>query len=143
MDYEGFTAFLLRNNRRNTTIKKHITCLAYLVKNNIPLEKNAIEKFLINLKNDGKSGAYLNSFVNCLNLYGQHINRDLHIKRFKVVPGLKQTLSDEEIEAFLGLPCPPHSEKKHWVIMTLFWSICALKESQRGAYSLESVSFQV
>lgn len=132
MDYEGFTAFLLRNNRRSTTIRKHINCLGYLVKNNIHLEKIAIEKFLVKLKEEGKSGAYLNSFVNCLNLYGNFSNQDLHIKRFKVMAGLKQTMSDAEIEAFLALSCPPHSEKKHWSIMTVFWSIAAFTGMRPG-----------
>lgn len=135
MDYEGFTAFLLRNNRRNTTIKRHIATLKFLHEKLPNFNRENIDSFLLKQKEEGKTNSYLNTQINTIRLYSQYKRLDVSLqkyKQFKKTFGIKATLSDEEIEAFLNLPLPYHAEKKHWQIMTVFWSICAFTGMRPG-----------
>lgn len=147
MDYEGFSAFLLRNNRRGTTIKRHILTLSFLHRNLEEFNRENIDRFLLKQKENGKSNAYLNTQINTIRLYSQYKGLDVSLqkyKQFKKTTSIKSTLSDEEIEAFLALPVPYHAEKKHWIIMTLFWSICAFTGMRPGEVAhltIEDVDF--
>lgn len=135
MDYEGFTAFLLQNNRRNTTIKRHILTLKFLHGKLPNFNKENIDKFLLKQKEEGKANSYLNTQINTIRLYSQYKNLDVYLqkhKQFKKTFSIKATLSDSEIEAFLALPIPYHAEKRHWQIMTVFWSICAFTGMRPG-----------
>lgn len=125
IDYSGFAAWLSRNDRRNSTIRKHMNALHYLERCEVKLDKVSLEKFLVGLKDQGKSGAYLNGFVGTVSLYGQFQNVDLRVKEFRVRPTVKATLSDDEIDAFLSLPRRKNQSPVHHLKLTMFWKIVA------------------
>lgn len=125
IDYDGFSSYLLRQDLRSTTIRKHLNALRFLEKRGISLEKNILDNFLITLKAEGKSGSYLNTFVFVLRLYGKFKNLDLKIKEFKRSPSTKATLSDDEIDAFLSLTRDKGEEGQRYYIYSMFWSLIA------------------
>ena len=146
-DEVGFPAWLLKHDRRNTTIRKHTYTLRYLGKFVDEFDKEKIDRFLLGLKADGKSNAYLNTIINTIRLYSQYLGLDpalQHYKQFKKTSGIKATMSDDEIEAFLGLTCPYHADKEHWRQYTIFWSICAYTGMRPGEVAhlkIEDVDF--
>lgn len=134
-DEVGFPAWLLKHDRRNTTIKRHTNTLRFLGRFLDHFDKTEVDKFLLGMKTDGKSNAYLNTIINTIRLYSQYLELDpelQHYKQFKKTSGIKATMSDDEIEAFLGLPCPYHADKRHHQQFTVFWSICAFTGMRPG-----------
>lgn len=135
LDYDGFAAHLALHDRRSTTIRKHVVSLKYLEKRGVILKKDVLEVFLVKLKLEGKSGSYLNSFVDATRLYARFkgLEPELQqLKQFKEKPGIKATLSDEEIEAFLGLPRRSHQPQSHHTRMNMFWALVAFTGMRPG-----------
>lgn len=132
INYDGFAAYLAREGRRNSTIKKHLNCLHYLERSAVSLEKTHLETFLVSLKQQGKSGAYLNLFVGAVSQYGKFLGINLKIKEFKVDSAVKGTLSDSEIERFLALPLRHQEPKTHYVRFKMFWQIVAFTGMRPG-----------
>lgn len=132
INYDGFAAHLLRSGRRNTTVRKHLNCLKYLDKKQIPFDKTSLENFLTSLKADNKKGSYLNMFVFALRLYGAFIGEDLRLKEFKREMTFVSTLSDDETEKFLLLPRRKNEPFEHHRRFKMFWSIVAFTGLRPG-----------
>lgn len=146
-DYEGFSAFLLINNRKNSSVERHLYSLKRIAGGVATFSKSEVDTFFARLKSEGKRGAYLNSLVNTVCVYAQFKNvPELQkYKRFKEEEFIKATMSDEEIEAFLSLPCPyrrgtlPNGQVvqrrydiKGYNRWTLFFQICAYTGMRMG-----------
>jgi integrase/recombinase XerD len=128
VDYDGFAAHLALTDRRSTTIRKHLNALHYLERNGVVLEINEITHLFIRLKQEHKSASYLNGFIDAIRLYAKYANlsEDLKsLKGYKEHPSIKATLSDDEIDAFLGLRRRFHEPFDHYKMFTMFWSIIA------------------
>lgn len=135
LDKQGFSQYLLLNERRNTTIKRHLNALSYLSSRLDEFSYPQVSSLLATLKEQGKSNAYLNTLINSVRLYAQFKVLAPELQRyhqFNKTTSIKSTMSDAEIETFLGLFCPFHADAKRWQIYTVFWSIIAFTGMRPG-----------
>lgn len=142
-DAVGFASWLSLNNRRERTITKHLTLLRLLTSGISAWTKDEVDQFILNLKKEGRQNTYLNGFAFTTRLYAQYkgLAEDLQkYKPLKIGVTTKATLSDDEIEAFLGLRRQTKWAYEPHRIWTLFFSIMAFTGMRPGEVSLLKVS---
>lgn len=134
IDYVGFSAWLLRGDRRKTTIYKICNALRYFQKYGEGFTEQEVERFLLRLKEQNKSHAYINIFVTSLRTYGQYKGLEglLNVKQYVRQQTTKATLSDDEIEAFLSVPRRKNQPYLHYPKMTMFWNLVAFTGARPG-----------
>lgn len=143
----GFQLWLSQKGRKPSTIRTISYSLKRVLRSGLNLNAKSVSSYLFLLKEKGLSGKYLNNCIVALRLYGQYkkINSFAHISFLKEDPYLQATMSDEEITAFLSLPCPQcrvctvngvdimrPTDPKRWEKMKVFWSICAFTGMRTG-----------
>lgn len=134
IDYDGFSAWLFRNNRRKTTINKHLNCLKFLERHKHAINYPYLEKFLTGLKEKNFSHSYINNFVCCLRLYGQFkgIEELLKLRQYPKKYRAKATFSDEEIESFLSLGRRKNQPHFYFPKYKVFWHLVAFTGARPG-----------
>lgn len=133
----AFQLYLTQNGRKQTTIKRHLQQLRYLLQKVKPFTKENFDQFLLSLKEQGRKNTYLNSLIASVRVYSQFLNLGQELSTYKFLPeepSIKATMSDKEIEAFLGLPRPPQKGvgKTGWRKWTIFFSIMAFTGMRPG-----------
>lgn len=85
-------------------------------------------------KAQGKSPAYINSFVDTARLYGQFkgLKGLQKLRQFKVGVTQKATLSDDEIEAFLSLTARKKQPNRLFIKYRMFWHLVAFTGARPG-----------
>lgn len=139
----GFELWLAQKGRKVGTVRT----TSYNVKRvlrSCTLSEDSIASYLFSLQQKGLRHAYLNNLIDGLRMYGQYqgIEYLVNFPYFKDQTFVKATLSDEEIERFLGIPCPQAMYLRgtktlspswvRWNKMTVFWSICAYSGMRMG-----------
>jgi integrase len=158
LDVEPFAAFLTLNNRRKSTVVRHVYSLKTVLRGIDSFSLAEVDRFLAALKTKGLKATYINSLINTVCVYAQWkgIEELSHLKHLKEEEFIKATMSDEEIEAFLNLPPLTYlwhkksgtitktwDSKKHEV-WTLFFGILAytgLRPGECAALAIEDVDF--
>ncbi len=147
-DLAPFKLWLAQNNRKQGTIYRHCNIVKLIENKGYTLTRSGIDAFLVHLKETNHRHSYLNHVISTASCWGQcfGIEELQGWKRFKKEPFAKATMSDEEIEVFLSLPCRsytvPHSKtgtlvtrftnQKVYRKMKMFWEICAYTGMRTG-----------
>lgn len=146
--FGGFKLFLLRRGKRQSTIYTHITNIKRVLSAVQPLTRENIENYILTLQEQGKKETYINHMMDAVSLYGQYkgIEELQHIPRLKEKEHIKATMSDEEIETFLALPCSEDGRNnvEVWNMWTLFWSVCAytgMRPGEVAGLTIDAVDF--
>lgn len=133
-DLEGFKSFLTLQDRSKATVAVYVRSIKLILSSINSFDE--IDSFFAKLKEEGKSGAYLNTLVFSLRLYAKFKNLPELQKyhAFKVKSQTKATFSDEEIEKFLSVKVPYkfESSKLKW---EMFWKLVALTGARCGEIS--------
>ena len=133
----AFRLYLLQQNRKESTTKRHLWNIQRLFRDAKPFTKNGVDKFFLFLKEQGCKNSYLNSLICTIRVYSQFANLDKELCSYKFLPekpSIKATMSDDEIEAFLNIP-RPHQRgqgKALWCKWTIFFSIMAYTGMRPG-----------
>lgn len=135
IDNQAFFNHLLREGRKPSTCYRHVNIVKILQKELKEWNAQELENLLVRYKVDGKRHSYLNHIIDCYNLYSRFKGIETaHVKRFNDQPFAKATMSDDEIEKFLSLPCkrPGGKEEANYKTWTLFFSIMAFTGMRPG-----------
>lgn len=140
MDLNSYKLHLLRFGCRENTIARRVWNLRHIYKSCPDFSKKSIDEYFLSLFQSGKKPSYLNSLIDALRTYAKFANlvELVGYPDFKEGPANKTTLSDEEIEAFLALPCPKRkviskfgkvfyrrSDPKNYGRWTMFFTLLA------------------
>lgn len=140
---QQYLLYFTQKGKRNTTLKRDTYILKNLLEACPQLAQNEIIKYLLNLKLRGCKSTYINVYIDVL----RNINKfhPVYIPDyFKKEHFSKATMSDEEIESFLALPCEVIKQRgrygmitrtcdpKGFKIYTMFWKICAFSGMRMG-----------
>lgn len=104
-----FKVYLHQSDRKPLTIYKLCTSIKFLLRRtNNNLNRDSVDNLFVQMKEEGKSARYINTLIGALRAYAKFAGlEDLYdLKEYKELRALKSTMSDDEIEAFLSLPCP-------------------------------------
>lgn len=143
---QDYTLYFSQEGRKKSTLRTHLVLLKALLKECPLLSEQEIVKFLLNLKTLGRNAGYINHFIDVLRNVNKFHPLPYIPKYFKEgPPAMKSTMSDDEIESFLSLPCPVcrHvstkglettrvTDPRGYEQMTLFWKICAFTGMRMG-----------
>jgi len=156
MDIEQFRLFLLTEQkgkkrlRGKRTVDLHLSLLRRISRDSKSLSPDDISTFLLSLFEQGRKGTYLNDFVDTLHIYGRFLKTNLYetLKYFPEEDYEKATMSDEEIEKFLALPCTVLTRrdtrtpaaplityaigKERYLKMQMFWKCLAYSGARPG-----------
>jgi integrase len=125
MDFEGY---LYKIGRQKSTIKKHLIRLNVINRKIHEWTIESVEGFVIDLKKSGIKNVTINSYIDTIRLYSQfnnYPNELCYYKHYKPDLSVKGTLSDDEIEKIISLPCPAGDDKLMWNKYSLIYSILA------------------
>jgi integrase/recombinase XerD len=145
MQLETFKQWLLKDRKLSTVNTTLYSLKRLLILKQITVPN--VTSYLLDLKEKGAKGKYLNHFVTAARLYGQFTeNKELQkIPFFKVEPFVKATLSDEEIETFLSLKPWTYTQNiEDFHRWTLFFSIIAytgMRPGEVANLTVEDVDF--
>ncbi len=145
-DLAGFQLWLAQKGRKVGTVRGISYNLKRVLRSGTKLTAKGVASYLFLMKEQGKTGAYLNNILTAIHLYAQykHLPALLKIHRFKIDPYVQATMSDDEITQFLDLPCPTcrlfthghelqrQTNPKRWEKMHMFWSIAAYTGMRTG-----------
>lgn len=130
-----YSAYLLRDGRKPSTTYRHLHLLKTLFNELSEWTPEELENFLNRYKLQDKRHSYINQFIDVYCSYCRFKGiPPPHIKRFKDQPFSKATMSDDEIEEFLKLPCkrPGGAEEQSYKVWTVFFSILAFTGMRPG-----------
>lgn len=145
----GFKLYLIQGKgasdgkmvrRKDRTVELRTSLLSTLFLVSPQLSVVTIQQHLINLYQlERKKATYINSYIDTLRLYGRYKKTTEYeeIDYFPEERYIQQTMSDEEIEAFLRLPPSRKGivEEKHYYTWTLFFKIMAFTGMRPGEVS--------
>lgn len=112
-----FKLYLIKRNLRPATINYHLKHLKILQKNVRQFTKQEVDKYFLSLKEKGCKNTYINKLICNLRVYAQFACLSEELQNYKFLPEekyVKATMSDKEIEDFLGLPPPTVTTRNHW-----------------------------
>ena len=145
IDLVSFKLWLVQSGRKSSTIQLYLRALTRLVVACPAISKDEITTFYLKLKEENKRHSYINAYTDALRIYNQFRPVPYLPNYFKDQATIKATLSDEEIEAFLTLPCPVCRKKSRngvwtkritdpvgWSNWTMFWNIMAFTGMRTG-----------
>jgi len=151
--HKPFYNWLLLNNRRSPTAKRHCYNLDNLLQFDPHLTSDSFSAFIGYKKDHQCKNTYLNHLISTVRVYSQYLKEkgqfyddELLSTRFlKREIFIKATMSDEEIEAFLSIQPPTITYKGRWGVMitrtinprthrlwTMFFSIMAFSGMRPG-----------
>lgn len=86
------------------------------------------EQYLVSKKEEGLKNSSINKYIGVIKAYGRFKKWDWveGLKKWKEETPMISLMSDEEIETFLALACPPRTPIKSWKQWTTFYSIMAM-----------------
>lgn len=117
---EQFKTYLINNDRKYITWKKHLYVLARLLKISPTLDSNEIINWLASKKEAGMKNNALNTIIQTIRCYAHFKGREdlLQIKYHKRDKTDRTSMSDEEVEAFLKMKKPYDWHKKSFEMYT-------------------------
>lgn len=140
----NFESWLYKKGRFKTTIKKHLTRLS-VIDRTVPVwTLENIDQFISGLLQKGLKNVSVNSYVDTIRLFSQFsgFQQELqNYRHYKIQYAVKGTLSDDEIESIINLPCPIDCDKISYDKYSLIYAllaytgcrpqeICTLKRNQ-------------
>lgn len=134
---DGFGLFLRRRGNAESSIRVKTFVIHKLLREIPALTREAIEQWLERRLDAGCSPRTIQTNIIAIRLYGQFIG-DTEIAGIpflhKVGQAYKATMSDEEVEQFLALPCNYKFtyRQKWWGRYTMFWQIVAYSGMRTG-----------
>jgi integrase len=130
----SFEQWLYLLGRHKNTVKLHLKILRVIERQTKEMTYDECCALLGRMKAAGLSNATLNHYVGTMRLWGKYKNLPEfeQLKFYKKHPGLKGTFSDDEVEAFINLPCPPKSDKKAWELWSLYFETLAYTGARPG-----------
>jgi len=148
-DLDGFRLYLIRRNLKPSTLKGHLTIIRFLQRVVREFTVQAIDDFVLQMKDKGYKNSYINILINTIRQYAKFAYMDEKLQNYKTLPrepSVKATMSDEEIEAFLNIPPPSYTRPSRWkksmvtlftnpkrhAIWTVFFSIMAFTGMRPG-----------
>lgn len=152
---EKFKLWCLQQGKMPTTAKKHVNAVSLMCKKVGGYTAVHMEKYIPLLLESGRSPAYINGIQDSLRVYhhflkdGQDSSFDpevFNLRYLKERSGIKATMSDTEIEAFLALQKPRNASAEHWDRWTLFFEILSLTGLRTGELAkmkVENVNFGI
>lgn len=154
-DLNPYRLYLLTNGRKASTVQRHLNVLKGLLSSIKELSKEEVNSYILRLKLENKRHSYLNQVTDTVRMYARFIgvSDDLvSFRRFKAQAFAKATMSDQEIEDFLALPCPQITITRRgksfqrptdpvgWSIYRMFFTICAYTGMRMGEVASLSVN---
>lgn len=124
---DSFSMWLVRNGRKETTIKGHIKRLKYLSKQIEEFKIDEIDKFVLNCLERGLKNSSVNAYIDTIKVWGrfQHLKDIEDYKHLKPQKTTKAIMSDDEIERFLAIKNVPKTSEQMHAIFTMFWTVWA------------------
>lgn len=141
-----YQLYCSQNGYKKSTMRTNIILFKYLFRECPDLSEAQIVSFFLKLKSTGRKNHHINKYISVLNTINT-FHPLLYIPTyFKAEPaGIKSTMSDQEIESFLNLPCPTKvhtsrygkkticfTDPKGYIRYTMFWKICAFSGMRMG-----------
>lgn len=120
----GFRLFLTKRGLKPSSIVSYTRHLQTLQKAGFSFCPSTTQDFLDEWLLQGKKPAYLNKCIDVLRTYGKFTGGNYTLKQYKEGKPKIETMSDEEIEAFLALPKGKNVSPEWWGKQNVFWSIC-------------------
>lgn len=140
-----------QKGKRATTIKRDTYLVKKLLQHCPHLSESEIIKFFLTLKEKGYRASYINIHIDVLrNIHSFH-PLPFVPTYYKIESFNKATMSDEEIESFLNLPCEVITQTGRYgrfqrtcdpeghKVFTMFWKICAFTGMRMGEVALMTV----
>lgn len=140
---EDFKSYLLKEDRKLRTVQRHLVNLRRLQAYCPNFNYEEIEKYFLDLKEQGCKNTYLNSLISTIRLYAKCKSLGSELQSFKFRKKelfSKATLSDEEIESFLNLP-PEQLKRRHWRTNQIFYCPSNPKLYQRWTVFFSIMAF--
>jgi len=119
-----FEEWLYKNGRYPSTIKKHLIRLRVLEREVGSWNLTKVDSFIVTKIKQGCSSACVNAYIDTIRCYANFNNLPDELKTYKHLKksyAVKGTLSDEEIEGLIALPCPADRNKQIWKLYSLFY----------------------
>lgn len=136
-DYSGFENYLKIKDTRDITINRHLRTLRRISQELKNLSVDEIKKYFDGCKLNGNSGSTLNGYITTVRLYAQYKKLGMDLIKYPLYPRkqtqVRQTFSDDEIEAFLNAPQRKWQSRQSWKAWNCFWALlafCALRPSE-------------
>jgi integrase len=147
VDIEGYKLWLVQNGRKLSTAYRHANLIKKLSREVDSLSQEEITRYAVKLNFEGRRASYVNMIIDCARVYCRYKGLPEH--KIKHYPDdkdfLKATMTDEEIENFLRLPCAlQHAKHRNGKMfyrrtsplsydrMTMFWKIAAFTGLRMG-----------
>lgn len=134
--FKNFESYLYLAGKSQTTAREYKKCLRILFQGcDYPLVRTKLIEFLNTLYRSGKKGKYLNNLICVARAYGKSISTaDFeNLGHFKQTPVFKETMTNDEIEAFLNLPPTTGCKETAYLRWKVFFSIlcyCGLRAGE-------------
>lgn len=165
---QQFKLFLIQEQsgkkrlRSARTVELHLQLYRRLKQEVPDLSPDGIMTYLLSLYESGRKGTYLNDFIDTIHVFGRFKQTEIYkpLRYFPEEAYEKATMSDQEIERFLALPCPTITRtdtrtengklltytigSKRWQVKTMFWKIVAYSGMRLGEVAhltVDSVDF--
>lgn len=144
---EDFRIYLLNHDRAKRTIFRHLYNLKRLREATENLEIPLIDKFFADLKAKGDKNSTINLFIETLRCYAAFAERQDILDYFhyrKMEPYERGTLSEDEVEAFLSLPCPKRGHPKSWNLYTTYFKVLfltGLRPTEGASLEIDDIDF--
>lgn len=127
---EAFARWLTLRGTVSVTNKSHLKVLRMILRQCQPLTPTTFERLLTSLLENGRTPSTINQYVSTVRLWAKFNNLDEKLQTFKMMKVREQTqkgtLSDDEIEKFLNLPCPSGQVPEIWHKDKMFFSILSI-----------------
>lgn len=110
------------------TVSRHIHYVGVILRENPDFTMEGIEQFFMRKKEEGCKNTYINHIIPSIRYYADFKGLKGYKEKFPYLPEetyTSATMSDDEIEAFLGLRRPKNYDIRQWFRWTVFFSIMA------------------
>ncbi len=158
MDIEGYTLWMYQRGLKKKTIRFYVQNAKRINLGLDELTLDSVNSLLLKMLQDNRSSSYINDYVCTIKQYAKWkgLTEFKALKFLKEKPTVKSTLSDTEIEKFLGLPPPLvkhmfHGKLHEYYFMpekyhkwTLFFKILAFSGMRCGevaSLTVEQIDF--
>ena len=127
------------------TVERHLFYVRKLLDGNAEFTIGGIEQFFMQKKQEGCKNTYINHIIPSVRYYADFLKLDVkkYKEKFPYLPEesyTSATMSDDEIEAFLGLTRPKHCDVREWFRWTVFFSIMAYTGLRPGEVAFLEVN---
>lgn len=141
-----FKTWLINNDRKYITWKKHLYVLNRILKISPTLDFNEINNWLASKKEQGMKNNALNAIIESIKCYAHFKGREdlLQIKYHKREKTIRTTMSDQEVESFLILKRPRGWWKKSWEMYTELFRIMfftGLRPTEATRLTIDDIDF--